>query len=744
MICNRCHYDNAPSASSCARCGAPLSGSDDTQVFRRADLRRARQAEAERQSGADGASPAQTASPYARPQSTPKSPYARPQSAPESPYARPQSAPESPYARPQAAPESPYARPQSAPADGQLRRNPQAAQGEGTSADNQSAVRTRPAGAQARGARPRPSAPVPRPDASQSARAAAPESGAARSPERRPAAQPPIVGQDAPQMHNAQAQDEGEHRVPMPADARERRPQQDDYARRRPDPVFDPDEIEDDEVEERDFRRASSKPHSNTMMMAGIGILSFMALILLVICFLTFTPAGQRWKANMGLNAPAAAYWQLGDEALAAGDTESAVERYESALSRDSANYEGALKLAQTLKSAGNAERAERAYRLAISLRPTETAPYDSVIELMKSRGASEGEMVEMLRLAYQNTGNQGYNDMLLTYGPSAVRFDPEEGEYESAIKLQMASDEGATIYYTTDGSQPTVYSNKYVLPIELGEGVFTVRAFAFQNDLYSGETHKTYTIKFPTVAAPQFTSKPGRYSANDDGRKVIKISAPEGCKVYYTTDGSAPNADSTLYEDGISLRPGTYKLRMVARNADGVYSAETSAEYVILGELAAPFSDDDSFKSFYVDVTDQKAVNKQFKKLLETTGDTSTFFTQHYSFGEVDFTVKNGTPVVTAVRINNNDITGVRGTKVGWDAEDIIDEFRDEKHEIKDGERELYTLDGGSYGWIEYDGDRMTSINYMYVRGGNQLVELHYTIEDGEVSFMEYCISDM
>ncbi len=35
-------------------------------------------------------------------------------------------------------------------------------------------------------------------------------------------------------------------------------------------------------------------------------------------------------------------------------------------------------------------------------------------------------------------------------------------------------------------------------------------------------------------------------------------------------------------------------------------------------------------------------------------------------SFGEVDFTVKSGVPLVTAVRITNNDITGVRGSKVG------------------------------------------------------------------------------
>ena len=519
-----------------------------------------------------------------------------------------------------------------------------------------------------------------------------------------------------------------------------------EYARKRPtEPIYGPDEMEDDENDEQEIRRTTAKPHRNKLMIGGIVLLSLMALLLLVICFLTFTPTGQRWKATVGLNAPATAYWQLGDEALEAGDAAKAAEYYESALSRDSSDYDGAVRLAQTLMSIGNTERAERAYRLAITLRPTESAPYEQVISLMRARNASESEMVSILRLAYQNTADENYHTQLLEYGPSPVRFDPEEGEYSYAIKLQMASDEGAVIYYTTDGSQPTIYSSKYVLPIELGEGVFNVRAIAYLNDLYSGESSKTYTIAFPTVEAPQFASKPGKYSADDDGAKVIKVNVPDSCTVFYTTDGSEPTADSSEYSDGIRLKPGTYKVRMIARNADGVFSSETSADYEIIGELKAAFSDEDRFKSFYVDVTTQDDVNKQFKKLVSTSGDTNTFFTQHYSFGEVDFTVKNGTPVVTAVRIINNDIRGVRDTKVGWAAEDVIALFRDEKHARSGSERELYTLDNDQYGWVEYDsGDEIASINYMYTRNGNQLVELHYTVTDGKVSAMEYCISDM
>ena len=292
-------------------------------------------------------------------------------------------------------------------------------------------------------------------------------------------------------------------------------------------------------------------PQKNTPMIAGICVLSGLALILLVICFMTFTSVGQRWKASMGMNAPAAVYWQLGDEALAAGDTDGAAGYYESAFSRDSSNYDGAIKLADTLSSVGNTERAERAYRKAISLDPTRTEAYDSVIKLMIARGADDAEMVDMLKLAYQNTANAEYNTLLLTYGPSTVRFDPEEGTYDYAVKLQMACDDGATIYYTTDGSQPTIYSNKYVLPIELGEGVFTVRAIAYRNDLYSGETSKTYTIAFPAVPAPQFNSMPGKYAANEDGRKIINVTVPKvaQCTTRPTAARPRPTQANTTME---------------------------------------------------------------------------------------------------------------------------------------------------------------------------------------------------
>lgn len=751
MKCTNCQYENDPSARFCSQCGMPLNGAqavpDAAQTTRRSEARASAQTER---------------SPYARPlpaSGTPDAPHtAARQTAPRRNPLAADGRQDAGMRRTAAPRRDPLAAAGFSDVSGGYAQEagdtrvmkPQraaqtAAYSEDTSAQDVDATRVM---------KPQRAAQADTysdDDSSQdvdATRVMKPQRGsqAVSSNSRRRA---PVI-ESADYAEPDDAQDEQEQPVrtrnTRAPETRRRTQRGGEYARKRPtEPIYDPDEMEDDENDEQEIRRTTAKPHRNKLMIGGIVLLSLMALLLLVICFLTFTPTGQRWKATVGLNAPATAYWQLGDEALEAGDAAKAAEYYESALSRDSSDYDGAVRLAQTLMSIGNTERAERAYRLAITLRPTESAPYEQVISLMRARNASESEMVSILRLAYQNTADENYHTQLLEYGPSPVRFDPEEGEYSYAIKLQMASDEGAVIYYTTDGSQPTIYSSKYVLPIELGEGVFNVRAIAYLNDLYSGESSKTYTIAFPTVEAPQFASKPGKYSADDDGAKVIKVNVPDSCTVFYTTDGSEPTADSSEYSDGIRLKPGTCKVRMIARNADGVFSSETSADYEIIGELKAAFSDEDRFKSFYVDVTTQDDVNKQFKKLVSTSGDTNTFFTQHYSFGEVDFTVKNGTPVVTAVRIINNDIRGVRDTKVGWAAEDVIALFRDEKHARSGSERELYTLDNDQYGWVEYDSnDEISSINYMYTRNGNQLVELHYTVTDGKVSAMEYCISDM
>ncbi len=77
--------------------------------------------------------------------------------------------------------------------------------------------------------------------------------------------------------------------------------------------------------------------------------------------------------------------------------------------------------------------------------------------------------------------------------------FSPEAGTYTSAqtVTITTATD-GATIYYTTDGSTPTTSSTQYAGAITVSETT-TIRAIAVKADMADSEVASaTYTIEIP------------------------------------------------------------------------------------------------------------------------------------------------------------------------------------------------------------------------------------------------------
>ncbi|WP_295728946.1 PKD domain-containing protein [uncultured Muribaculum sp.] len=81
-----------------------------------------------------------------------------------------------------------------------------------------------------------------------------------------------------------------------------------------------------------------------------------------------------------------------------------------------------------------------------------------------------------------------------------------------------------------------------------------------------------------PAFEAPALSVAEGTY----DEAQTVSITAPEGCEVVYTTDGSNPRSSETavVYSAPITINE-TMTLKAVARK-DGVYGAVAVAKYVI------------------------------------------------------------------------------------------------------------------------------------------------------------------
>ncbi len=60
---------------------------------------------------------------------------------------------------------------------------------------------------------------------------------------------------------------------------------------------------------------------------------------------------------------------------------------------------------------------------------------------------------------------------------PADLSYTPSQGSYDRTQKMTITVREGETVYYTTDGSYPTSFSNIYVDPITIANGVTRITA---------------------------------------------------------------------------------------------------------------------------------------------------------------------------------------------------------------------------------------------------------------------------
>lgn len=142
-------------------------------------------------------------------------------------------------------------------------------------------------------------------------------------------------------------------------------------------------------------------------------------------------------------------------------------------------------------------------------------------------------------------------------------------GTYQEKQILVFTKDELADIYYTTDGSDPTLADNAerefYPGFIEINR-TMTVRAVAVRNGYLPSEiVELSYVL--PEVSTPAASRNTGRYSG-DEPLYVELFSATDDAEIYYTLDGTDPldpTSSPELYGSAIVLTEGTTLLSAVA-----------------------------------------------------------------------------------------------------------------------------------------------------------------------------------
>lgn len=135
----------------------------------------------------------------------------------------------------------------------------------------------------------------------------------------------------------------------------------------------------------------------------------------------------------------------------------------------------------------------------------------------------------------------------------------------------------GATIYYSTDGSTPSVSSSKYAAPFTVSRTGTVVQAIAvaagFAN---SAVARATYTLNAIT---PTLTPPGGAYNSP---QSVALATATAGASIYYTTNGIAPTTESTLYTGPIAVTVSGTQIQAIAALSGYNNSSIASGTYTI------------------------------------------------------------------------------------------------------------------------------------------------------------------
>ncbi|MCH5255919.1 MAG: chitobiase/beta-hexosaminidase C-terminal domain-containing protein [Lachnospiraceae bacterium] len=162
----------------------------------------------------------------------------------------------------------------------------------------------------------------------------------------------------------------------------------------------------------------------------------------------------------------------------------------------------------------------------------------------------------------------------------------PANKVYTQHVTIQ--ADEGASIFYTTDGSLPTIYkgnpySEHFVLDIP---GTTEIRAIAVKEGAVAGKTVSQDVVVQALANLEKIeTPIPGGikvcYEVND---------APD-IVLYYTVNGEIPTIESEIMpEEGLLFDTvGTYTLKVFAHDPGEIYRDAYDEDIIVIEQLSEP-----------------------------------------------------------------------------------------------------------------------------------------------------------
>ncbi len=196
---------------------------------------------------------------------------------------------------------------------------------------------------------------------------------------------------------------------------------------------------------------------------------------------------------------------------------------------------------------------------------------YQSIFEYSSSSIFSSTAGVEALR---------GLPYMTVTYDYTSAKtptFSPVAGTYNASMNVAISTiTDGATIHYTTNGSDPTTSSPVYTSPVSINTTT-TLKAIAVKEGLDNS-----------TVGTAEYMLRPAKPTFNPVGGVYTSVQnvtiIPPVCEhpvtLHYTTDGSTPTVASPVYTSPITVSSATTLKAIAVTDAEGWFEGEVQSAY--------------------------------------------------------------------------------------------------------------------------------------------------------------------
>lgn len=209
------------------------------------------------------------------------------------------------------------------------------------------------------------------------------------------------------------------------------------------------------------------------------------------------------------------------------------------------------------------------------------TGSYDFVLTFQDNNGIKVGlPYMEQVNIYDGMTSIGTCSIPEIIFPLEAPVIDPAGGRIAIGQQISITSPStDCLIYYTTDGSNPTVASTLYTDVFKL-EKNSTVKAIVLDSSRFASEIVSADFV-IP-AASPTFSVSGGTY---DSPQTITLACTTAGAIIHYTLDGTDPTETSAMYSSALVINKNM-TVKAIAIHGEYGYSAVATEDYQIVGSL--------------------------------------------------------------------------------------------------------------------------------------------------------------